>query len=135
MICYLGLFYGKTYFFVKICFCPIIRGNLQTHTDTWTNGKTFLHIGLSDLENRFQWLVFNCRQTDNTTHWKDNHFSQALVWYLSWVEQYSTNVCRENHIKLFCFQMLSVVAELRAAFNSRRTIWFIHFFITDSNTR
>ena len=56
-----------------------MEGHTDTHRHKWTLRQTFLHIGLSDLENKFQMWVFKCKQTLDTTHQKGKHFSQAFV--------------------------------------------------------
>ena len=54
--------------------CTQLLGrDIQKNIDTRTHKHTFLHIGLSDLENRFQWWVFNRMHTVDATHWNDHH--------------------------------------------------------------
>ena len=77
---------------VIIFFGLLSRMDIQTHTYTWTQRHTFWHPVLIDLEDSYQGWVFNGRQKDDTTNWKDHNFSWALVWWWSWAGQYSTNV-------------------------------------------
>ena len=98
----------------SMCFAKILGRDIQTHTDTWTHRQTFQHIGLIDLEGRSQWLVPTCIQTGDTTNWKDNHFSQALIQCKRLVEQIQR--------KKLCWGVQFSIAQLRAVFNVRQTV-------------
>ena len=88
----------------KWLFTQLWGRDIKTNTDTWKYRHTFLHVGLSDLKNKCQWSVFICMQTDQTKHWKNYYFSQALVWCLNWVEQYSKSVVGENELRYSVFK-------------------------------
>ena len=52
--------------FSNSLFIQLLGRDIQTHTDTRTHRHTFVHTGLSDLDNR--WVGIYSMQTDNTTH-------------------------------------------------------------------
>ena len=136
MLClpYAGFFFSFFVILSKALFTQLLGKDIHTHTHTWTHIHTFLHIGPSDLENRFQWWVFNCVHTVNATHWKDHHFSQALVWCLSWVEQYSTNVAVK--IVLRCsVSNAQCVCWVESCFQFQKNRMIHDFLMTDSDTR